>query len=304
MLDTATPLALHASAYRRGAALVMLAGVFWSTMGLGIRVIEVADVWQILFYRSAAMAPFLLTVIALRSGGKPLAAIRAAGRAGALGSVALVFAFSGGIYALQMTTVANAVFLFAAAPFIAALLGRWILAEKVRKATWLSMPVAALGITVMVFEGLNLGHGIGNASALVSATGFAVFTITLRWKKLDDMMPAVFLSGIIAVLLSGAICLGEGTGFKVPVRDITIALALGVFQVGVGLILYTIGSKAVPVAELTLLATLETLLAPVWVWLFLGEIPGVMTLMGGALLMLAIFGNTLSGIRQKQAPVM
>jgi drug/metabolite transporter (DMT)-like permease len=303
MVETAAP-NLHASAYRRSVVMVLLAGVCLSTMGVGIRAIEVANLWQILFYRAAAMTPFLLIVIAMRSGGKPLAAIRAAGPAGILGGGALVFAFAGGIYAFQKTTVANAAFLFAAAPFLAALLGRWILGERLRRATWIFMPVAALGTAVMVGEGLHVGHGIGNASALVAALGFAVFTITLRWKKLDDMMPAVFMSGVIAVMLSGAICLGEGTGLQVPTRDIVIAAALGVFQVGAGLVLYTLGSKAVPAAELALLATSETLLAPLWVWAFLSEIPGTMTLVGGALLMLAIFGNALTGLRRKQIPVL
>jgi drug/metabolite transporter (DMT)-like permease len=166
------------------------------------------------------------------------------------------------------------------------------------------MFVAALGMGVMVSKGFSLGHGIGNISALVAALGFAVFTITLRWKKLDDMMPAVFLAGVIAIVVSGAICLGNGTGFKVPAFDIAISLALGVFQVGAGLILYTLGSKTVPAAESTLLATLETLLAPLWVWLFLDEVPSAMTLAGGALLMFAIFGNALSGLREKQLPVL
>jgi drug/metabolite transporter (DMT)-like permease len=136
---------------------------------------------------------------------------------------------------------------------------------------------------------------------LVAALGFAVFTITLRWKKMNDMMPAVFLAAIFAIALSGVICLSAGSGFRVPLLDIAIALALGIFQVGAGLILYTLGSKSVPAAELPLLATLETLLAPFWVWLFLGETPGAMTLMGGALLMFAIFGNALSGIRGERA---
>ncbi|MBT3700245.1 MAG: EamA family transporter, partial [Alphaproteobacteria bacterium] len=116
----------RSSDYRRGVVLVVLAGVCWSSMGIGIRFMEVANVWQILFFRSCALMPFLLLIITLRSKGKPLAAIRTAGLAGVIGGMALVMAFSGGIYSIQTTSVANAMLLFAAAPLIAALLGRMI----------------------------------------------------------------------------------------------------------------------------------------------------------------------------------
>jgi hypothetical protein len=112
--------------YFSGVVLVLMAGAFWSSMGLGIRMIEQANVWQILFYRSIALATFLFCIITIRSGYKPLRAIRSAGLAGAIGGVGLVFAFAGGIYAIQTTTVANAMFLFAAAPFLAAVAG-WII---------------------------------------------------------------------------------------------------------------------------------------------------------------------------------
>jgi drug/metabolite transporter (DMT)-like permease len=209
--------------YRRGVLLVLLAGVCWSTMGLGVRAMEVANVWQILFYRSLALAPFLFAIIALRSGGRPLAVVRKAGLAGAIGGLGLVFAFAGGIFAIQTTTVANAMFLFASAPFFAALLGRLLLGEAVRRATWIAMALAALGMAIMVADGISLGQGIGNLAALLSALGFAAFTVALRWRKLDDMLPAVFLSGIFALLLAGAVCLSSGYTLALPANDIAIA---------------------------------------------------------------------------------
>jgi len=290
--------------YRKGVILVLLAGVFWSSMGLGIRHIEVANVWQILFYRSIALAPFLLLIVTLRSGGKPLPAIRTAGLAGVAGGVALVFAFTGGIYAIQTATVANAMFLFAAAPFFAALLGRFILGETVRRATWIAMAGALVGIAIMVWEGIALGHMEGNIAALVSALGFAVFTIALRWRKLEDMLPTVLLAGLFAMVTAAVICQFAGYGFDVPISDILIAFALGVFQVGAGLVIYTVGSKAVPAAELALLSMTEVVLGPLWVWIFLGEVAGFYTLMGGAVLMTAIGANALSGLRRKPTPIL
>ena len=305
MTDIARTVApASALTYRRGVLLVLLAGVFWSTMGLGIRSMEVANVWQILFYRSCALVPFLFILIAVRSRGSPIAVVRKAGIAGAVGGAGLVLAFAGGIFAIQETTVANANFLFAAAPFFAALLGRLILKESVRMATWTAMAVATVGIVVMVAEGIALGRAIGNAAAVLSALGFAIFTVALRWKKLEDMLPAVFLSGLFAIATSGAACLWAGHTLAIPAHDITIAMMMGVFQLGAGLTIYTIGSKVVPAAELALLSMTEVVLGPVWVWIFLGETAGVMTLLGGAIVLAAIVGNAASGLRRKPVPVM
>lgn len=291
------------AAYRRGIFLVLAAGTCWSSMGLGIRLIEDAVVWQILFYRSLALAPFLLLVITLRSNGRPLKAITAAGLSGVIGGGALVVAFTGGIFAIQTTTVANAMFLFAAAPFMAAVLGLAILRESVRRATWMAMAVAIVGITVMVAGGLSLGRWAGNAAALFSALGFAVFTIALRWRKTEDMMPAVFLAGVFAIIIAGLVCAATDLSFALSARDTAIAMAMGVFQVGLGLVLYTAGSKRLPAAELALLSMGEVVLGPLWVWLFLSETASAYTLIGGTILLMALAGNAISGLRRKPMPV-
>lgn len=300
---TAIEIEAPSISYLNGVVLVLMAGVFWSTMGLGIRNIEVANVWQILFYRSWALAAFLFVLITYRSGYKPLTTIRRAGVASVIGGMGLVIAFAGGIYAIQTTTVANAMFLFAAAPFLAAVLGWIILRESVRKATWVAMIFALVGIAVMVVNGISAGRLGGNLSAIGSASGFAIFTIALRWGKLEDMLPAVFLAGVFAIIVSGGVCHVGGYGLNVPGNDIAIALSLGVFQVGLGLAVFTIGSKVVPAAELALLSMTEVLLGPLWVWLFIGETVSLYTLIGGFILMLALAGNAVSGLRRKPVPV-
>ena len=285
--------------YRSGVLLVLAAGICWSSMGLGIRHIEVANVWQILFFRSLALTPLLLLVLTLRARGNPFPIIQRAGLAGGVGGISLVFAFSGGILAVQTTSVANAMFLFAAAPFFAAVLGWLVLKEHVRNATWISMMAALVGIVIMVWEGISIGRIIGNVAALISALGFAIFTISLRWKKLEDMLPTVFLAGLFAIIIAGALCHIKGYGLDVPKRDIWIALALGVFQVGAGLILYTLGSKVVPSAELALLSMTEVVFGPFWVWIFLGETAGGYTLLGGMILLISIASNSFLGLTSK-----
>lgn len=284
--------------YATGAAMVATAGLLWSLMGLVLRQMEVADTWQILFWRSIGMVPVLFAVIAIRSGGHPLQKLRRVGLAGVIGGMGLVFAFAGGIFALQATTVANAVFLFAASPFFAAVLGWLLLGERVRPATWIAIAIAGVGMFVMVREGLAAGALVGNAAAVLSAFGFAVFAITLRWGRMEDMMPTVVLGGLFSIMVATVVLLVQGRPLLVPLPDTLWALGLGAVSLGVGMVLFTLGSRVVPAAELALLSMVEVLLAPVWVWYFLNETATPATFLGGAILLGAIAGNALSGARR------
>jgi DME family drug/metabolite transporter len=152
---------------------------------------------------------------------------------------------------------------------------------------------------IMVADKFGGAAIYGNLAAIASAFGFAVFTITLRRGKTTDMMPVVFLSGLFGMVIMAVICLLTSLTFAVPLNDIGIAMSMGVFQVGAGLVLYTIGSRTVPAAELTLLSLAEVVLGPFWVWLFLGEILTINTIIGGMVLLVAIAGNALSGQRRK-----
>ena len=291
-----------ATSYHRGVILVLLAGACWSIMGLVVRFMEVASVAQILVYRSISLSPFLFVLIAIRTGGTPLQAIRESGLPGIYGGMTLVVAFAGGIAAIQLTTVANALFLFASAPFFAAILGRILLGERVRAGTWFAMSVGFAGIGLMVFEGIEPGYLWGSALAVLSAPGFAIFTIALRWRPGTEMLPVVFLGSIFSFGAATAFCLTSDIGIIIPLNDIVLCLALGIFQLGFGLTFYTIGARSVPAAELALLSMLEVILGVFWVWLFLGEAAGLYTMVGGGVLLVAITGNALSGMRRRPAP--
>ncbi len=288
---------------RLGLVFVFMAGVLWSTVGLGIRLIEEATVWQILLYRSISLSLFLAIVIYLRSKENLFTVIRAAGLPACVAGLALVGAYSGAIYGIQSTSVAAAMLLFACAPFIAAILGWLFLREKVRKATWISILFAMLGIGIMVQDKSTGSALLGSLAALGSAFGFAVFTVALRWGRSVEMLPAVLLSGIFAIFITSSICLLSGLPFQISVNDTGISMGMGVFQVGAGLVLYTLGSKTLPAAELTLLSLAEVLLGPVWVYLFLNEVVTLSTLVGGLILLLAIAGNAISGARRKPPPI-
>jgi len=302
-MTSLTPPTLAVDTHKHGLLFVFAAGVLWSTVGLGIRMIEDAAVWQILLYRSISMSLFLYMVIRLRSGESPFLQIRRIGLPGVVAGLSLVAAYSGGIYAIQNTSVANAMLLFATAPFMAAVLGWLVLREPVRAATWIAIAVALGGILIMVSDKTGDVAVQGSLAALGSALGFAVFTVALRWGRSGEMLPSVFLSGLFAIVITFGICQFLELSVVLSLQDGSVAMGMGVFQVGAGLILYTLGSRSLPAAELTLLSLAEVLLGPLWVWLFLNETASINTLVGGAVLLIAIAGNAVSGKRRKPPPI-
>ena len=302
-MTSLTPPTLAVDTHKHGLLFVFAAGVLWSTVGLGIRMIEDAVVWQILLYRSISMSLFLYMVIRLRSGESPFLQIRRIGLPVVVAGLSLVAAYSGGIYAIQNTSVANAMLLFATAPFMAAVLGWLVLREPVRAATWIAIAVALGGILIMVSDKTGDVAVQGSLAALGSALGFAVFTVALRWGRSGEMLPSVFLSGLFAIVITFGICQFLKLSVVLSLQDGGVAMGMGVFQVGAGLILYTLGSRSLPAAELTLLSLAEVLLGPLWVWLFLNETARLNTLVGGAVLLIAIAGNAVSGKRRKPPPI-
>lgn len=286
--------------YGRGVLMCLLAGSLWSLMGVGLRQIGEASVWAILFWRSAGMVPVLLAFVWWNAGGRPMAAVRSVGLAGLVGGLGLVFAFAGAIYAFETTTVANAVLLFAAAPFVAAILAWVLLGEKVRPATWAAIAIAAFGMFLMLRDGLAGGTLAGNLAALVSACGFAVFSVALRWGRVGDMLPAALIGSVLSLLAAAAVLAATGGAILVSPPDMALAAGIGAGVVALGMVLFTLGSKVVPAAELTLLSLVEVLLAPLWVWLALGETASPATYLGGAVLLCGVVLNAVAGLARRR----
>ncbi len=281
--------------YLTGAALIILAGVVWSVQGVLIRQIHEAGSWAVLFWRSLGMLPVLVLWI---GPGRVAPAVRSVGWAGAIGGLGLVLAFGGAIVALQSTTVANAVLLFSASPFFAAVFGLVLLGEPVRLPTWGAILLAIAGIVIMVGGIGNVGGGtaFGSTAALLSAAGFAAFTVALRWGHLTDMLPAVLLGGLFAATAGGAAALISGQPLLIPPLEAAIAAAMGAVTLTGGMFLYTTGSRVVPAAQATLLSLVEVLLAPIWAWAVLGETLSANTALGGAVLLGAVALNALIGM--------
>jgi len=287
--------------YGTGVALVVLAGTLWSGFGLAIRHLEAAGPWAVVFWRSVALVPALMLFISWRSGGRAAARLSAVGWPGVTGGLCQIVASVFAIYAIQSTTIANSVFLFAAAPFLSAILGWVILGERVRNATWAAIALAGVGIYVMVREGLAIGATAGNIMALISALGFAGFTVAIRRGRSGDMLPASVLGGIFSILAAALAAPLTGAVLMVSAHDILLCLGMGGLLLATGMALYTVGSRVVPAAELPLFSVVEVMLAPVWVWLFLGETATVGTFVGGGILLAAVLMNALTGMARRPA---
>jgi DME family drug/metabolite transporter len=278
-------------AANRDAIFILLAGLCWSLSGIGVRLIEDANVWQIVFYRSISMSLFLAGVVYYTTGQNPIKIALEKGAISWVCGFALVLSYVAGVYALQTTSVANTLLLFSTAPFQTAILARVFLGEIVRWRTWSAIGLSLVGVLIMVGGQDNQSHISGDLAALSAALGFAVFTISVRKGRTGNMMPAVFWSAILCLPIMVLICLYTNTSLIVGPKDASIALLLGIIQMGLGLLLFTLGSKTLPAAKMTLLALSEVFFAPLWVWLFLDERIPLQTLIVGSVILLAIIWN-------------
>jgi drug/metabolite transporter, DME family len=300
-------LGAESAGYARGVALVALAGVFWSLGGILVRWVEAASAWQIIFYRSLALVVVVLAIVAIRRRGRLRTAFTDAGWHGVAAGACLAAGFVGFILALHHATVANTLFVLGASPLFAALLGRWLLGETVRRATWLAIALAVCGITIMVGGGLVLGRLAGNLFALGASLSFAMFSVLLRRGRESDMLPCVAYAGLIAAVIAALVLTGLPGSASPPLlaigaRDLALCLAMGAVALGLGLTCFTLGARHVPAVEMTLLSLTELVLGPLWVWLGVGEVPSGYTLAGGSIVLGAISYQALSGARRRLTP--
>ena len=271
----------------KGAFLVILAGVLWSTVGVAVKSMEEANAFQILFYRSLSLS-FFIGIICFGFYSNMLFLMAKNLQSYFLGGLFLFCAYLGGIYSLQHTSAANALILFACAPIITAFLASYFLAEKVFFSTIISIIFAFCGVLIMVWNDFGNSSFKGNLAAIGSAFGFALFTVNLRYNKKIEMIPSVFASGIIGTSITSFIIFMTGMSFLIPKKDFFISVSMGVFQVGSGLVLYTIGSKVLASTQLTILSLGEVFLGPLWVWIAIGEEVYINTIVGGSMILIAV----------------
>lgn len=262
---------------RRGALLVAAAATCWSSGGLIVRLVS-TDAWTTNAWRGAfASVFFVLVVVLLHRGERPWRRMGWPGVAVGLGLGAASFFF---ILSLSRTSVANTLILMSVGPYITGLLGWLLLGERVRVRTWFAMAVALAGAVVMVSHSWARGSVAGDLLALAMAGSFALSTVMVRRHPEVPMTPAAALAGAFTCLIS----LPLANPLDAPGRDVALLALFGVGQLGVGFLLFAAGARRIPAAETSLIGMLETVLGPLWVWLFMGEQPPATTLLGGALI--------------------
>lgn len=275
---------------------MLVAAAAWSSAGLAQRELDATPATQVLGRALFAFLALLL-VVALTERSGIVASLRSLGRDGV--AVAVFLAISSGTFllALNYTSVANVLFLQAASPMIAALLGWTLLSERISRRTGLAMGVAAVGVTVMVVGSIDAGAMAVVLPILMTAS-FAIVIVITRYRRDVSMMPATCASqALVVVVVAPFASLGSVTA-----TDWGLFFALGTFQMGVGLALLTVAARLLPPAEVALLSLLEVVLGPLWVWLAYSERPSTATLVGGVVVTGAVVVQATAGEGPALAP--
>jgi len=267
---------------RNGRIAILVAAVAWSLAGLGQRGLDATPATQV---AGRALFAFLalLVVVAVTERSGIIGSFRSLGRDGL--AVAVFLAISSGTFllALNYTSVANVLFLMAASPMMAALLGWVLLSERISRRTWLAMLLAAVGVAAMVAGSFDAGI-LAVVLPIVMTASFAIVIVIARHRRDVSMMPATCASqALVLVVVAPFASFASATA-----KDWGIFFALGVFQMGFGLALLTFGARVLPPAEVALLSLLEVVLGPLWVWLAYSEQPSTATLVGGAVVTAAV----------------
>jgi drug/metabolite transporter (DMT)-like permease len=285
--------------YRLCVGIALSIAFVWSFSGLIFRHIEAAEPWAIIFYRSLGVALGVTLVIVIRYRRAAGQAFLSIGKPGLAAAVCLGTASVFFLQALHFTTIANISFLVAAHPFFAAALAWLLLKEKVTQRTWIAAALALIGVLLMVLEGIAFEGGLGNILGLGAAILSAGYAVALRFGRRIDMTPAVALSGILALIFSAPLVVD----FRISWHDFGLCLLQGMVISAICNSLFAYAARSVPAAELTLFTLLETVLAPLWVWLAISETPSVLTLIGGAIILIAILGHAYSATRRPSKTV-
>ena len=268
---------------------VAAAAVAWSSAGLLQRELTL-DVPSQLAGRAffAMLALMAFTALAHRGEGLTTPYV-AMGRAGLVVAVCAASASGCFIWALNHTTVAHVLFIQAASPMIAALLAFLTLREHVTRRSALAMVIAMGGVTAMIGDPRG-GDWIGDGAALFMTFSFAVVIVITRHRRDISMAPALTLAQLLLLL---AFAPFADTG-RVSAADIGYLIALGAGQMAAGLALFTIGARLVPAAEAALIGLLEVVLGPLWVWMAFAEQPDAATVVGGAIVLVAVVVQALA----------
>jgi DME family drug/metabolite transporter len=265
--------------------LILLGGTCMSFIGLCMRLVEAADGFQILFYRSISLSLMVGLICCLRRRTGPVDFVKSLDRTDMVMGAALAIAFTTYVFAMLYTSVASTLFILTSSPFMAAILGWVWIGEKPHPMTWMVMVAASIGVAVMIREGVALDRNFGNIMALVSALSFSVMLVLARRSGKTDVLGGTFAGGVFAVMIGLVLSLIFGTGLSVGGFDMGISLFMGAFSIGIGIAFVTWGASYVPAAEVSILVLIESVLGPLWPWIVLGETLSKHEVIGGMIVL-------------------
>ena len=272
---------------------VLIAGIFWSFGPYVVRHIDQPELvpWQYLFTRGVVIFILLNIYLFLQEGKKFYKNYLKIGFSGLIGGIGLGTAMITFIWSITNTTAAVTLLCLAAMPFMTALLGFLFLKEKISLTVWIAIIVAAFGIVIMSIGSSNVNTLTGLIFGLISAFGFSIFSVSLRWRKQTPKFTTVAIAGLFCCLFSSAMLSINEINFLSSNKNEALFATHGTL-VCLGLILYSIGSKNIPAADLTLLSLTEVIGGIFWVWipwLGINEIPSTNTIIGGFFIFISIF---------------
>jgi DME family drug/metabolite transporter len=267
-----------------GYALLLFGGFCLSWGGFIVKSFEEASVWQILFLRSFFFLIALIFFLLITYKKNTFKIIKNSGFPAVIGGFFMSLSFIAFVLAMSTTAVANVVFIISTQTMFLAIFGYFYLKEKVSLIAFISILLAMTGIIIMIGDSVSTGSLFGNLVALAIPINFSILVMIIRKNSNLDMVPAIFYSGIFSCLYG--FYLSES--FSFTNHDIFLGFLLGVPQLAIGFICITIGSRTTASATIGLLMLTETICAPIWVWLFLNEIPPIGVFIGGLVIIVAI----------------
>jgi DME family drug/metabolite transporter len=272
-----------------GYILCLMGAFFLSWGGLLVREWEGSDIWQILFWRAFFFTITLIVFLYFTYKNKVISTIKKSGFPGLLGGVTTSIGFIAYIISMTETTVANVLFIISTQTIWLAIFGYLFLKEKISLKTFFSIILAMIGIAVMIGGSLDTGSLFGNLVALFIPINFAFLILLIRKFSKLDLVPALFYGGVIIMIVAFFM---SDTIF-VSKHNLLVGFLLGTFQHACGFICIVIGARSTPAAVVGLLMLFETLLGPLWVYIFLNEIPPMSVFIGGSIIVIAVIFKTL-----------
>ncbi len=272
--------------------IVLLAGILWSFGPLVVRYMNDPHLvpWQYIFGRGLTIFIILNLYLYFEEGINFYKNYKKIGKSGIIGGIGLGIAMISFIYSITNTTAAITLLCLAAMPFFTALLAFLFLKEKISLNVWISISIATIGIIIMALGNTEKSSLVGFIFGITSSIGFSIFSVTLRWRKETPKFTTVAVAGLFCFVFAATIILVKNQTFFSSSYNGTMFSLHGTL-VCFGLILYSIGSKAIPAAELTLLSLTEVIGGIFWVWLPLfgiNEIPSTNTIIGGFFLFVSL----------------